>query len=276
MASRRHFGTVRKRPSGRWQAIYWFEGGLHSGGTFNTKADALTRLSTLEADFRRGAWIDPAAGQITVRAFATEWLARRAGLSVRTRELYEDLLRQRTSLIGAINLGGIVPVHGSRLQRRTRRQTSQYRLQGVSPPLHNHAHRRGRRSHYQDPVQGQRSRHRARGRATDGDHCRGGSPHLRAACSPPAHRATRDVVSTTTRRDPWSTPTGHRPPARDSSNRAESDLHARREFAHQITKDGGGSTDLVHPRECIEHPQQTLERFHKTRQGCPPLHDGFW
>ena len=93
MTSRRHFGTVRKRPSGRWQAIYWFEGGLHSAGTFNTKADALTHLSTLEADFRRGAWIDPAAGQITVREFATEWLARRVGLSVRTRELYEDLLR---------------------------------------------------------------------------------------------------------------------------------------------------------------------------------------
>lgn len=110
MTSRRHFGTVRKRPSGRWQAIYWFEGGLHSAGTFNTKADALTRLSTLEADFRRGAWIDPAAGQITVNQYATEWLARRAGLSVRTRELYEDLLRLHVlPSLGQSTLAGLSP-----------------------------------------------------------------------------------------------------------------------------------------------------------------------
>ena len=93
MANRRHFGTVRKRPSGRWQAVYWQEGSLHSAGTFATKADALARLSTVEADFRRGAWIDPSAGQVTLKSYANEWIARRPDLAVRTRELYEDLLR---------------------------------------------------------------------------------------------------------------------------------------------------------------------------------------
>ena len=110
MTGRRHFGTVRKRPSGRWQAIYWYEGGLHSGGTFSAKADALARLSTIEADFRRGAWIDPAAGQITMKQYATEWLTRRPGLSVRTRELYEDLLRLHVlPSLGHSTLAGLSP-----------------------------------------------------------------------------------------------------------------------------------------------------------------------
>jgi len=90
---RRHFGTVRKRSSGRWQAVYWQEGKLHSAGTFATKADALARLSTVEADFRRGAWIDPSAGQVTLKSYADEWISRRPDLAIRTRELYEDLLR---------------------------------------------------------------------------------------------------------------------------------------------------------------------------------------
>ena len=50
-------------------------------------------LSTVEADFRRGAWIDPSAGQVTLKSYANEWIARRPDLAIRTRELYEDLLR---------------------------------------------------------------------------------------------------------------------------------------------------------------------------------------
>lgn len=110
MAGRRHFGTVRKRPSGRWQAVYWNEGRLHSAGTFNAKADALARLSTVEADFRRGVWIDPSAGQVTVKKYATDWLDKRPGLSVRTRELYEDLLRLHVfPSLGQSTLSGLAP-----------------------------------------------------------------------------------------------------------------------------------------------------------------------
>jgi integrase len=110
MANRRHFGTVRKRPSGRWQAVYWQEGGLHSAGTFATKADALARLSTVEADFRRGAWIDPSAGQVTLNSYANEWIARRPDLAVRTRELYEDLLRLHIiPYLGQSTIAGLTP-----------------------------------------------------------------------------------------------------------------------------------------------------------------------
>jgi len=110
MANRRHFGTVRKRPSGRWQAVYWQDGGLHSAGTFATKADALARLSTVEADFRRGAWIDPSAGQVTLKKYADEWITRRPDLAVRTRELYEDLLKLHIlPSLGQTAIAGLTP-----------------------------------------------------------------------------------------------------------------------------------------------------------------------
>jgi integrase len=110
MGNRRHFGTVRKRPSGRWQAVYWQDGGLHSAGTFTSKADALARLSTVEADLRRGAWIDPSAGQVTLKTYAIEWIGRRPDLAVRTRELYEDLLRLHIlPSLGQTSIAGLTP-----------------------------------------------------------------------------------------------------------------------------------------------------------------------
>jgi len=61
---RRHFGSVRRLPSGRFQASYWNEGIRHVGeDTFPTKTDAFAYLSTVETDLRRGTWIDPEAGR---------------------------------------------------------------------------------------------------------------------------------------------------------------------------------------------------------------------
>ncbi len=92
--AKRHFGTIRLRSSGRWQALYTHEGKIHSAGTFRTKADALVRLSTIEADLHRGAWIDPKAGRTTLEAYAERWLGQRHDLAFRTRELYGYLLDQ--------------------------------------------------------------------------------------------------------------------------------------------------------------------------------------
>jgi integrase len=92
MTGRRHFGSVRKRPGGLWQALYWHEGRRHSEGSFLSKADALAFLATAEADIRRGSWIDSKSGKITLDAYSNDWLAHRSGLSIRTVELYEYLL----------------------------------------------------------------------------------------------------------------------------------------------------------------------------------------
>ena len=77
MTSKRHFGTVRRRDSGRWQALYFHAGKTHSAGTFNTKADALIRLSQVETDLHRGAWVDPQAGKTTLEASYRRFLERR-------------------------------------------------------------------------------------------------------------------------------------------------------------------------------------------------------
>ena len=73
---RRHFGSVRKLPSGRYQARYWHAGGRHiAPDTFATKADALAWLSRSEADIGRAEWLDPAAGKATFAEVAARWLA---------------------------------------------------------------------------------------------------------------------------------------------------------------------------------------------------------
>ena len=90
--TKRHFGTVRRRPSGKWQAVYSQDGKLRSAGVFTYKADALAKLSEVEVGLRRGTWTDPRAGDILVSDYAEQWLARRPDLAVRSRELYAYLL----------------------------------------------------------------------------------------------------------------------------------------------------------------------------------------
>jgi hypothetical protein len=85
MTARRHFGSVRKLPSGRYQASYWHEGARHVGAdTFAAKADALAHLAAVETDLRRGGWIDPQAGRVEHRDYSAGWLVGRIGLQPRT------------------------------------------------------------------------------------------------------------------------------------------------------------------------------------------------
>lgn len=78
MAGKRTFGTVRKLPSGRWQARYPDSSGrlVPAPDTFTTKGDAHRFLSAVEADQARGVWIDPRAGRLTLSDWAAEWLGR--------------------------------------------------------------------------------------------------------------------------------------------------------------------------------------------------------
>lgn len=110
MTSRRHFGTVRRRSSGRWQAVYRVEGRMYSAGVHATKADALAYLASIEVDLRRGAWIDPRAGKMTLRFYAEEWLNQRNDLAFRTKELYEYLLERHVlPTLGNATLIGLAP-----------------------------------------------------------------------------------------------------------------------------------------------------------------------
>lgn len=92
--SRRTAGSIRKLPSGRYQARIRGEDGLllSAPGTFATKADADRWLASMITDRAQGRWVDPRAGKVTLRDFADQWLEGKAELAPKTRELYEYLL----------------------------------------------------------------------------------------------------------------------------------------------------------------------------------------
>jgi integrase len=108
---RRHFGNVRKLKSGRFQARYTGPDGAPRKGdrTFANKTDALRYLADAEASIHRGTWADPRLRGQTLGAYADEWLAHRA-LAVRTRELYDDLLRLHVKpQLGRMPLDSLTP-----------------------------------------------------------------------------------------------------------------------------------------------------------------------
>lgn len=109
---RRHFGRVRRLPSGRWQARYPGPDGRDRAAaqTFEAKGDAERWLSAAETDIGRGQWVDPSASRTTVEAWSKLWLANRTDLKVRTRELYDWLLgKYILPQLGHVPLGKITP-----------------------------------------------------------------------------------------------------------------------------------------------------------------------
>jgi hypothetical protein len=94
--NRRHFGSVRKLPSGLFQASYWHDGLRHiAPNTFNQRADANAFLDATSAAIRRGDWIDPELGRISFARYADLWLTQRTDIRPRTREQYELLIENR-------------------------------------------------------------------------------------------------------------------------------------------------------------------------------------
>lgn len=96
MADRRRFGRLRQLPSGRWQVRYKGPDGVDRAApeTFGRKRDAQAWLVRKEAEILAGDWIDPDAGQVPFRAFATTWIRERPNLRPKTVDLYGYLLRQ--------------------------------------------------------------------------------------------------------------------------------------------------------------------------------------
>lgn len=91
--SRRSFGAIRQRSSGRWEARYQDRTGKTHYRYLRTKGEAAAFLATVEADILRGDWMDPTRGQRTLGEWADEWMAGKHNIRPRTRDLYEMLLR---------------------------------------------------------------------------------------------------------------------------------------------------------------------------------------
>jgi integrase len=106
VADRRRFGRIRRLPSGRWQARYKGPDGADRPApeTFASKRDAQSWLVRKEAEILAGDWLDPDAGRVAFREFATAWVKERPNLRPKTQNLYGYLLRQH-----------ILPTFGHRL-----------------------------------------------------------------------------------------------------------------------------------------------------------------
>jgi integrase len=108
---RRHFGRVRKLPSGRYQARYLGPDGQlrPAPHTFRTKTDADDWLADKQTELRRGDWHDPDAGKVPFGEYAAAWIKERE-LTSTTRQLYGSLLRHHLEpAFGAVNVTEISP-----------------------------------------------------------------------------------------------------------------------------------------------------------------------
>jgi integrase len=112
---RRRFGSIRKLPSGRFQARYPGPDGVvrPADDTFDTKGDAADWLTLKEAELLEGDWIDPDAGEILVPEYGSTWIAERPGLRPKTVSLYRWLLRAhiaphfKTTTVAEVTLAGV-------------------------------------------------------------------------------------------------------------------------------------------------------------------------
>jgi hypothetical protein len=65
-------GSIEHTAAGTWRARWRDAYGRSRRRTFKHKGDAKVFLASFEVDTRRGAWVDPAAGRISVAAWVQE------------------------------------------------------------------------------------------------------------------------------------------------------------------------------------------------------------
>ncbi|MFC8299649.1 tyrosine recombinase XerC [Micromonospora orduensis] len=104
----RRFGSVRKLPSGRYQARYLGPDGQmrNAPETFARKSDADRYLSLVEAQMARHEWTDPERAKVKLGDYARRWIDQRPNLRPRTVHLYGWLLDKHiVPYLGAAELG---------------------------------------------------------------------------------------------------------------------------------------------------------------------------
>ena len=81
-----------------------------SAGTFDRKVDANRKLREVERQQERSAGFDPTAGNITVDAWSSVWIATKVNAAPKTVSGYESLLRSRIlPPLGEIALNAVTP-----------------------------------------------------------------------------------------------------------------------------------------------------------------------
>lgn len=137
MAGKRGFGSVRKLPSGRYQARYTGPDTVvyKAPRTFAAKVDAEGWIGQERRKIDLGTWRPPtaeAARGVTVKTYAEKWIGQR-DLKPRTESLYRDLLRLHiVPVLGDVELAKVTPSQvrewHAGLQTGATRKTHAYQL----------------------------------------------------------------------------------------------------------------------------------------------------
>lgn len=85
--------SLRQKPSGRWEVRYRDQFGVQHARTFDNKTLGRRWVANMEADVRRGEWVDPALGRVTFGDWADEYLGTIVHLRAVTQGDYERALR---------------------------------------------------------------------------------------------------------------------------------------------------------------------------------------
>lgn len=122
--NRRTSGAIRRLPSGRRQArLSTATGERVALGTFTSKADADAALADASHDTRRGTFVPPTRGRVTLAEHAETWLAAHRG-TPRTLQTARSILRIHVlPELGVVALGELDPGTVDDWLARVRRQT---------------------------------------------------------------------------------------------------------------------------------------------------------
>lgn len=136
---RRQFGTIRKLPSGRWQARYRDQAGRsHTAPeTFASKADAGRWLSKAETDQSRGQLVDPKLGRIKLSDWIDEYMTGAVHLRATTRYAKTCAFRVHIKpALGHIPLSALTPLDIRRFVERISQNLAPSTVDAVYTVLH--------------------------------------------------------------------------------------------------------------------------------------------
>lgn len=111
-ARRRRFGSVRKLPSGKWQASFIGPGGARQSApdTFLRKTDADRWLAQVESDISRGLWLDDKLGRVLLGDYARAYLRDNPSIGARWCETCERNMRLHLAPLLDRPLVGVTPM----------------------------------------------------------------------------------------------------------------------------------------------------------------------
>ncbi len=119
--------SIRRKPSGAWEARYRDAKGTMHARTFATKTAAALWSKEVETDVRRGDWVDPRLARTTFARWADDYLTTIVHLRSVTRGDYERQLRVHIlPIFGDWPIAHIEPVD-------VRRFIAQLRASGLAP-----------------------------------------------------------------------------------------------------------------------------------------------